>query len=108
MDSRSLATIAAIAACVFVGCGDNSGGIRPDDGGGVSFADGGASGRDGGGLSDGGADHDGGAAESRVLTFNGTSPVTVYYGQFVDLSFTLRTASGAVVQGAQEIGRAHV
>jgi hypothetical protein len=95
-----LVTIAAIAVFALLGCGDDSGGIGPVDGGGVPFEDGGAGNRDGGPRTDGGAGQDGGATEGRALTFDGTSPVTVYYGQFADLSFTLRTASGAAVQGA--------
>lgn len=35
--------------------------------------------------------------EARVLRFDGTSPVTVFYGATSDLRFELKTASGAVV-----------
>src|SRR5919109_519958 len=35
--------------------------------------------------------------ESRVLTFDGTSPVTLYFGAAADLRFTLRTESGVAV-----------
>lgn len=40
---------------------------------------------------------DSGVPEARVLTFDGTSPVTVYFGAGQDLRFVLRTASGVAV-----------
>lgn len=40
---------------------------------------------------------DTGIPEARVLTFDGTSPVGVFFNASVDLPFTLRTVSGAAV-----------
>ncbi|MCK6547225.1 Ig-like domain-containing protein [Myxococcota bacterium] len=42
---------------------------------------------------------DSGVPEARVLTFDGTSPLTLYYGATRDLRFLLRTAGGQPVAG---------
>jgi hypothetical protein len=42
---------------------------------------------------------DTGEPEARVLTFDGTSPVALYFGSSRDLRFTLRSISGANIAG---------
>jgi hypothetical protein len=43
---------------------------------------------------------DSGVPEARVLKFNGTTPVTMYFGATRDLTFTLMTVSGVAVPSA--------
>lgn len=49
------------------------------------------------GPADSGVFPDAAEPEGRVLTFDGTSPITMYYGATRDLRFVLRTTSGAAV-----------
>ena len=113
MISRTL-LLSALALILATACGDDAPAegsnpttdgsvvVRPDAGtpldqdGGTTQTDGGGTTTDGGNTTT----TDGGTLDPRVLTLNGTSPQTVYYGKSLSAGFTL-TSNGAAVSGAR-------
>jgi hypothetical protein len=91
MSDRLCSRTLVFLAMVLVACGDSASGVLPG-------GDGGLPGPLDGGFQDGGAPD--GGSEGRVLAYTGSSPVLVYYGDSVDLGFTLRTTTNAPVSGA--------